>query len=177
MITLSNGMEVHISVMHAYPDGCLLAAELSGIILPALSELPKDMKDLVDTAQAIASGAIEGKEAEAASSAARARLLAIAKDDETSDRVYRAIAKALVGLADRARFERVSQQLLSTLTVKHGGLMINLSRQSDVQTVVGSNLKLVLELLYVALKENFLAFFSGGGDTNAEASSAQTRRA
>ena len=174
MITLSNGMEVHVSVMHAYPDGCLLAAELSGIILPALSELPKD---LVDTAQALASGAIEGKEADAASSAARARLVAIAKDGEASDRVYRGIAKALVGLADRARFERVSQQLLSTLTVKHGGLMINLSRQSDIQTVVGSNLKLVLELLYVALKENFLAFFSGGGDTNAEASSAQTRRA
>lgn len=174
MIKLSNGMEVHVSVMHAYPDGCLLAAELSGVILPALSEFPKD---LVDGAKALASGSLEGKEAEAASAAMKSRIQAVLHDDGVFESVCRGVAKSLLALADRARFDRVSQQLLGTLTVRCRGLMVPLLKTSDVQAIVGSDLKLILELLYVALKENFTAFFSGSGDTSGEASIGQTRKA
>jgi hypothetical protein len=173
MTVLSNGTKVDVVVMNAYPDGCLLAADLASVVLPALSEIPADV---VNSAKAVASGALEGGEARAAASAAAERLKAVLNDDEASARMFRGMAKALAGLADRDRFERIAGQLFATLTVQHGGRLVELANRAAVQSVVGTDLKLALELLYVALKENFTSFFSGGGDTIAESSSAPARK-
>jgi hypothetical protein len=173
MTILSNGDKVDVVVMNAYPDGCLLAADLASVVLPALSEIPAD---IIDSAKAVVSGSLEGGEARATAAAAADRLKAVLGDDETSARMFRGLAKALAGLADRDRFERIAGQLFATLTVQHNGRIVELVNRASVQSVVGTDLKLTLELLYVALRENITSFFSGSGDTIAAASSAPARK-
>lgn len=163
-ITLSDGLAVHLTVMNAYPEGCLLSFDLGSAILPAVSSFPLDMVETFK--QQFAGGdEAEGEMGQAMAAAAMERLKDLLLNPEKADGIFMGIAKALLQIADRARFERISGQLLATLTVEHNGQMVELVSKTAIQKVVGTNLKRCLELLFVALRGNMTAFFSGSGDT------------
>ena len=174
----SDGLEVTVTAMHAYPDGLLLGAELAALALPAVGGLPQGVLDQVKAA-------ISGDGDVSARVATLSVLGSLALSNPAEGGVHGSaaaalfdgLARALTQIADRKRFLRISEPLLATLSVRHEGKQVELADVERVRRVVGSNIRLLAELLGIALRGNFASFFSGvGGTSDASATGAPASR-
>ncbi len=163
----SDGMAVDVIPMESYPDGLLLGIELMGIALPLIGSLPEGGITLFKQA------AMSGEPG-----AMQVALMALLAPDPAADgedgkkasSMFYGLAKVLFSISDRARFLRISGELLKTLTVEHNGKRRELIDQNTIKAVTGQNLKLLVELLAIAFRGNLASFTSGaGGTSNASA--------
>lgn len=160
--TTSTGLDVFVTPMLAYPDGMLLAAELVALALPAIGALPPGSIDMAKTALLT-----EGSPDQAVKLA----LMLIAGPDPSTgaasaSTLFDGLSRALFAMTDRARFRRITGDLLRTITVQLDAKMVELVDEQKVQAVTGTNLRLVAELLGIALRGNFASFTSGAGGTS-----------
>lgn len=168
----SDGLEVTVTPMHAYPDGLLLGAELAAFALPVVGGLPPGVLDQVKAA-------ISGEGDTSGRTAALSVLGSLALSNPAEGGVHGSaaaalfdgLARSLTQAADRKRFLRISEPLLATLSVRHEGKQVELADVERVRRVVGSNIRLLVELLGFALRGNFASFFSGAGDTSDDSES------
>lgn len=161
----SDGTIVTVTPMEAYPDGCLLAAELGALVLPVVGALPPGTL-----------GILKDSVADGNATAAIHALLKI--DGESGDGLLAKVigdglSKVLVQLTDRERFLRLSGQLFATMVVRHEGRQVELLDQDRIRRVVGGNIRRVGELLAIALRGNLLSFSSGAGETSDDSASGQ----
>lgn len=163
MSEVIDGKVVHCQPMLAYPNGCLVAADLLALLAPAFGALPDGMTNAIKNA-------LSG-EGSAASALEQAAILFGANPatggagGKVASALFDAIATMLLQLADRARFERLAGPLLACLTVEHGDKLVPLDSTAAIQTVTGTNIALLANLLAAAVKGNMPDFFSGGGAT------------
>lgn len=160
--TTSTGLDVFVTPMLAYPDGMLLAAELAALALPAIGALPPGSLDMIKTAL-LAEGSPD--------QAVKLALMSIAGPDPSTgatsaSALFDGLSRALFAMTDRARFRRITGDLLRTITVQFDAKMIELVDEQKVQAVTGTNLRLVAELLGIALRGNIASFTSGAGGTS-----------
>jgi hypothetical protein len=163
----SDGMAVDVIPMEAYPDGLLLGIELTAIALPMIGALPSGAITLFKQA------ATSGEEG-----ALQVALMALLAPDPAAEgesgkeasSLFQGLARVLLSISDRARFLRISGELLKTLTVEHNGKRRELIDQNAIKAVTGQNIKLLVELLAIAFRGNLASFTSGaGGTSNASA--------
>jgi hypothetical protein len=160
--TTSTGMDVFVTPMLAYPDGMLLAAELTALALPAIGALPPGSLDMIKTAM-LAEGSTE--------QAVKLALMSVIGPDPatgaaSASALFDGLSRTLFAITDRARFRRITGDLLRTLTVQLDAKMVELVDEQKVQAVTGTNLRLVAELLGIAFRGNIASFTSGAGGTS-----------
>lgn len=176
-LTTSDGLEVTVTPMLAFPDGLLLGAELAAIALPAVGGLPQGVLEQVKAA--ISGDAGDGAARAAALSVLGSLALSNPADGAQAApaaALFDGLARALTLAADRKRFMRIAEPLLATLSVYHDGRQVELADKERVQRVVGTNLRRAIELLGIALRGNFARFFSGAGDTSDDSESGSPPR-
>lgn len=162
----TTGIEVHVTPMLAYPDGLLLAAELTAVALPAIGALPAGTIGLVKDVLSSEGGTDSAKLAVMLSAILAPDPSAEGQGAAQASALFDGLTRMLLAMADRARFRRVTGDLLRTLTVRHGGQMLELVSEKEVQQVTGFDLRLLVELLGVAIRGNLASFTSGAGGTS-----------
>lgn len=167
-LTLKSGASVIYSPLPAYPDGLEMAAELASLAMSAASGVPpaifESIKDMSLSMQ-------DGNPA-AAGDAAR-QLAAVFTADPAGDgqastvaaALFQSIGRTLLAASGDGTLRRAGARLLSCLTVQSNGRMVPMTSAAAIQEVAGFDVRLLLELLQLSIRENMTRFFSGSGAT------------
>lgn len=167
-LALKSGAVVIYSPIPGYPDGLELAAELTSLGLSAASGMPSSMFESLKTMAL----SMQDGNAESAGDAAK-RLAAVfsadpagaGQESSLAATLFQSIGRTLLASTGDGTLRRVSARLLACLAVQSGDRLIPMTSPDAIRDVVGFDVRLLLELLVLSVRENMTRFFSGSGAT------------